>query len=232
VIEPFNNHRVYTELKIKDFFTSQWDTPFKGPALSAYNNFIADTIEGEEIWWQSLWVTHPESAKGHPYNGAHFLVRYKDGTYEYGDISDDKNPVQKGESLRACRTICKSPFKEDSSAIYYFGGYDAANDTSNNTSWIYKGKILNLNSGISQLNTTHAIKIYPNPVSDYLYISGMTYNNQSVVSIFTILGEEMISRQISGSPCIIQTANLSDGVYFLQLKYKNGQIITKKFIKQ
>ncbi len=78
VIEPFNNHTVYTELKIKDFFASQWDSPFKGPALSAYNNFVPDTIDGEQVWWQSLWVTHPDFSKEHPYNGAHFLVRYKD----------------------------------------------------------------------------------------------------------------------------------------------------------
>jgi hypothetical protein len=59
-----------------------------------------------------------------------------------GDIFDNANPVPSGSRLRATRTICKSPFPEEP-YTYYFGGYDAARDTSNNTSWIYKGKFVN-----------------------------------------------------------------------------------------
>jgi hypothetical protein len=232
VIEPFNNHLVYTELRITDFFASQWDTPFKGPALSAYNNFVADTLNGEEIWWQSLWVTHPKNADGHPNNGAHFLVRYKNGTYQYGDIFDNKNPVTKGESLRACRTICKSPFKEDSSAIFYFGGYDAAKDTSNNTSWIYKGKIKNLITGFSNNRKTNSMNIYPNPTQNQLSISNLPASFKGSVIIYNSMGQSIQSEQKSGSQFSIQTGHLNPGIYFVQIKTEYGEIISKKFIKE
>jgi hypothetical protein len=220
VIEPNNNHYVYTELKIKDFFTSQWDTPYKGPALSAYNYFLSDTIDGEEIWWQSLWVTHPDIYKGHPYNGSHFLVRYKDGTYKYGDIFDDKNPVPRGQSLRACRTICKSPFAEEPNT-YYFGGYDAAKDTSNNTSWIYKGVITQSSFVDETKEHNNNLMLSPNPASDYIEINldkVILSEAKNPVKIYNTFGECVMTQFIHPmTPSHrMNIEHLPVGIYFIQ----------------
>jgi hypothetical protein len=233
IIEPHNNHNVYTEFYIKDFFSSQWNVNYKGAALSAYNYFVPDTLNGEEIWWQSLWVNHPDASKGHPYNGSHFLVRYKNGTYKYGDIFDDKNPLPKGLNLRACRTICKSPFKEEP-FTYYFGGYDAAKDTSNNTSWIYKGRIdkftsaANFNESIP--TEFKLLQNYPNPFNPSTVIRYQISAISHVsLKVYDVLGREVATlvdeyKQPGFYSVEFRTKNLglSSGIYFYQLKSSNS----------
>lgn len=239
IIEPHNNHHVYTEFYIKDFFSSQWDVNYKGAALSAYNYFVPDTLEGKEIWWQSLWVNHPQNNRP-PFNGSHFLVRYKDGKYEYGDIYDDKNPLPSGMQLRACRTICKSPFQEEP-FTYYFGGYDAAKDTSNNTSWIYKGTIDRLTSILkeeTELPSGFSLnQNFPNPFNPSSVISYQIAAFSHVsVKVFDVLGREVATLVdeykapgIYNATLNTLNATLLSGVYFYQLKAGNF-IATKKMM--
>ena len=228
IIEPHNNHKIYTELYIKSFFSSQWDINYnRGVSLSAYNYFVPDTIDSEEIWWQSLWVENPKNSS-HPYNGSHFLVRFKDGTYQYGDIFDNKNPVPNGKNLRACRTICKSPFPEEPNT-YYFGGYDCASDTSNNTSWIYKGVITGGTSVDDVIFKDENFIIYPNPTNTTLFIK--TENNNSLqYQISNSIGQVIQQEQLNGNS--IDVSNLQRGFYFIQLKDENGNLFTSKFIKE
>jgi hypothetical protein len=88
VIQPFNNHNVYTEFDIRAFFGNEWwGGTYNGPTLSAYNNFYPDTISGNRIWWMSLWVENPNYTT-HPYNGSYFMQRSLTGTYKYGHIYD------------------------------------------------------------------------------------------------------------------------------------------------
>jgi len=134
IIQPFNNHNVYTELNVKSFLGMVWGVNYTGYSLMAYNYFEPDTLNNQKVWWVSLGAKHP-NYNVHPYNGSFYLLRYQNGTYKYGHIYDNNHPVPAGQSLRATRTICKSPFIQDSNRVYYFGGYDCANDTSNNTSW-------------------------------------------------------------------------------------------------
>jgi hypothetical protein len=212
IIEPHNNHNIYTELYIKSFFSSQWDISYKGAALSAYNYFVPDTIDGKELWWQSLWVENPKNNK-HPYNGSHFLVRYKDGNYQYGDIFDDKNPVPSGDRLRACRTICKSPFPEEPNT-YYFGGYDAAKDTSNNTSWIYKGIITGGTSVDEAMNQDENLIVYPNPANTILFIKKQT-EKISQYEIVNIFGQIVVCGIVGEGG--IDILHLPIGIYFIKI---------------
>jgi hypothetical protein len=240
IVEPFNHHTVYTELSIKDFFASQWDIDsYKGPALSAYNYFVPDTVDGEEVWWQSLWVSHPDAGKGHPYNGAHFLVRYKNGKYQYGDISDNNNRVPQGESLRACRTICKSPFKEEP-FTYYYGGYDAAKDTSNNTAWIYQGKIDKSTSVIPSATMIPAsvqlLQNYPNPCNPSTAIRyQLAASSHVALKVFDMLGREIatlvdeVKEAGQYSTFFTPCSSLSSGVYFYQLT-SDGSVQTRKMM--
>ena len=227
IIEPHNNHNVYMEFHIKDFFSSQWDMDYKGPALSAYNYFVPDTLNGKEIWWQSLW-TEQSNNNRHPNNGSHFLVRYADGKYEYADIFDNRNPEPNGKNLRACRTICKSPFKEEP-YTYYFGGYDCANDTSNNTSWIHKGKISKYTSvdkrESSLPNEFLLHQNYPNPFNPSTIISfQIPQAGHVTLKVFDVLGREAATlvdeTQEAGfhqSLFSTQEHSLASGVYFYRL---------------
>jgi hypothetical protein len=236
-----SNNQVNTEFYIRDFFSTQWDTTYNGVSLSAYNYFVPDTIEGKEIWWQSLWVEHPRNFM-HPYNGSHFLVRYKDGTYKYGDIFDNQNPVPVGKNLRACRTICESPFPEEP-YTYYFGGFDCAKDTSKNTSWIYKGVITGLSS-LEQGNVVAPSEFilhqnYPNPFNPTTTITWQSpVSGWQTLKIFDILGNEVATLADGFKPAgkyeavfnpVSGIKNLASGVYFYQLRTENF-IQTKKMI--
>ena len=143
LIDPLKNYAVTKELDIKACFATAWGlAEYRGPALSAYNRFVpfSHPDAGEQVWFISLWVNHPERRQP-PHNGAHFLVRHRDGTYEYGTVYDPAHPLPPGKSLRATRTIEVSPFPEDHGRVLYFGGYDCAGQDSHNTAWIYKATL-------------------------------------------------------------------------------------------
>lgn len=69
------------------------------------------------------------------------------------------------------------------------------------------------------------IKIYPNPTTDFIKISGLKYNEDFL--IYDFKGAELFNGKISNNENI-NIRNLSKGLYFLKLA--NGNII--KFIKK
>lgn len=236
VIEPFNNHHVYTEFGVRDFFSNLWwGGAYPYATLTAYNNFAADTLNGNPVWWVSLSVIHPGWAN-HPFNGSYFLQRNLSGDYKWGHVYDNNHPLPPGQTyrdgLRATRTICKSPFTEDLGKVYYFGGYDAANDTSNNTAWIYKGVMQSPVTGITEPeNQFSGMSVYPNPTQNHLTISNLPNDFSGTVSIYNTIGQLMFSEKKNGSQSSIQTGHLNTGIYFVQVKTYKGGMITKKFIK-
>jgi hypothetical protein len=139
-IDPNNGDTVTVDINIQDFLEPIFGSPQVGPLLSAYNDFLPvrhpDT--GEDLHLFGVWAALPNgSTEGS--NGAHFLVRHLDSAYEHGYLYDEANPVPDGQSLRATRTIAVSPFPEDEGRVFYFGGYDCANQESHDTAWIYRG---------------------------------------------------------------------------------------------
>ena len=248
-IDPGRMHEVKTELSIKDYCAAQWDVPFyRGVALSAYNYFTPDTLNGNDIWWQGLWVEHPDNDK-HPYNGSHFLVRSKDGTYKYEDVFDDKNPVPAGERLRGCRTICRSPFPEEPQT-WYFGGYDCAKDTSKNTAWIYKGS---LKQGTTSVDSDHGSlplhvalhQNYPNPFNASTVISyELAASGHVTLKVLDVLGREVATLVDGYQPAGIHHAtfslglagrvselSLTSGVYLYQLRSGSASQTRKMVLK-
>ena len=69
------------------------------------------------------------------------------------------------------------------------------------------------------------IKLYPNPSSDFIKISGLSKNEN--FSIYNLLGEKIKNGTI-GTNEAIDIHNFSDGLYFLKLE--NGNTI--KFLKE
>lgn len=74
------------------------------------------------------------------------------------------------------------------------------------------------------------IAVFPNPVSDRLFIRGDGEINSVVVR--DRLGRVVrLSAEQNGNGCSLSVADLPDGMYLLQFNY-NNQTITRKFIKQ
>ncbi len=76
------------------------------------------------------------------------------------------------------------------------------------------------------------IKLFPNPVVDYVSIN-FSQSTSASVTIYNLSGQ--IIRQMSTSnydnKLIIETNDLESGQYFINIQTSNNQMITKKFIK-
>jgi len=74
-------------------------------------------------------------------------------------------------------------------------------------------------------STSHSLDVYPNPVSDVLYLNNLSCG-QVDYSIFNVLGQEVTNGISNGT---ISVADLEKGVYFLQINGENMQE-TVKFV--
>ncbi|MCL4201670.1 MAG: hypothetical protein KJ000_04195 [Pirellulaceae bacterium] len=137
------------ELDIKAFFNQAWNTPtaHRRGAIAAYNRFlpITDPMSGETVWLCGAWVERPGSPDP-PENGSCYLIRHRDGRYDWGYIYDGERPVPAGQKLTGCRDIEPSPFPGEQGRVFYFCGYDGGAGPGHNTAWIYRGLLLESNA--------------------------------------------------------------------------------------
>ena len=76
---------------------------------------------------------------------------------------------------------------------------------------------------------TNKIKIYPNPVKTNFIIS--VNKNISSVSVYNLIGQELITEKINSSEASINVTHLLPGTYLVKIKTEN-EINTVKIIKQ
>ena len=76
------------------------------------------------------------------------------------------------------------------------------------------------------------IKLYPNPVIDFLTVEAKEMDLRDIV-IFNSLGQKVVTHSLkySSTPKKINLSNLNSGVYFVNISLKDGQSIIKKIIK-
>jgi hypothetical protein len=82
--------------------------------------------------------------------------------------------------------------------------------------------------GIDELELTH-IKIFPNPVSDMLYIM-MDLNSNYSVNITNLMGEKVMASVNKSNSSHIQVGQLNQGIYFVTITVGDKQKLIK-FIK-
>jgi hypothetical protein len=75
-----------------------------------------------------------------PNNGSCYLIRHRNGQYDWGYIYDAAHPVPASQRLTGCRDIEVSPFPGEQGQVFYFCGYDGGAGPSHNTAWIYRGQ--------------------------------------------------------------------------------------------
>ena len=81
-------------------------------------------------------------------------------------------------------------------------------------------------AGVVEVGTS--LNIYPNPAKDVLHIEGYDMQN---VSLFNLMGQEMISLSHCVSEVAIETANLPKGIYFVQVKSAKGMTTQKVMVE-
>ncbi|HKR05626.1 MAG TPA: T9SS type A sorting domain-containing protein, partial [Bacteroidia bacterium] len=76
-----------------------------------------------------------------------------------------------------------------------------------------------------------AIKIYPNPVKNELFVNTNLPSVKTEIKITDVLGKEIYRNQFSTSNLKLQTSNFKPGIYFIEIN--NGKTIyRKKFLKE
>lgn len=83
--------------------------------------------------------------------------------------------------------------------------------------------------GTSDFEALNALKIYPNPVDNILTIS---FSNEiTAVSIYNLLGQEVISKTINANEAKIDVSKLNAGTYLVKVQADN-EAKTLKIIKR
>ena len=99
-----------------------------------------------------------------------------------------------------------------------------------NANWTYIDSQTSFSTNCAALSvndfTIQNISIYPNPITSVLNIEMTSTLKQ--VTIYNILGAKVLNTSTKS----INTSNLKSGMYLLKIEDENGQVSTKRFIKQ
>ena len=86
--------------------------------------------------------------------------------------------------------------------------------------------VVEIISGIGNQNMKDDIQIYPNPARDEFYISSENQILERVV-VYNSIGKIIISEKINSNIHSIDISKFSNGIYFVRLISKTGEIIIK-----
>lgn len=78
-------------------------------------------------------------------------------------------------------------------------------------------------------NSSSLIRIYPNPVHDYLNIE--MEEKADYIEIFNLTGSVLLTTKVDSEKFGLDVSNLSKGVYFVRFVFEDGSMGTTKFIK-
>ncbi len=93
----------------------------------------------------------------------------------------------------------------------------------------YDGAYSYSNIRYALFSNENKIKIYPNPVANTLYISGLNIDNTERISLYNYMGK--LIREYDADATTISTEGLNKGVYFIRIQYQNMETESKQFIK-
>jgi hypothetical protein len=89
--------------------------------------------------------------------------------------------------------------------------------------------------GINDLTQLGLLKVYPNPASEQITISLVLNKNSNItIRLMNTLGQTIFSAQENNVQQLqknIETANLSRGIYFLELSNENARVLEKIILK-
>ena len=106
---------------------------------------------------------------------------------------------------------------EDGSAVIDMGAYEFLSTSS-----------FSLGDNSSWRLSDNSFQIYPNPVSDKLFISHI--DKLKSIEILNISGEIIEIQKVDDNLASINTSNLSYGLYFIRIKTGEAEVI-KKIVK-
>ncbi|MGB1121463.1 MAG: T9SS type A sorting domain-containing protein, partial [Saprospiraceae bacterium] len=85
--------------------------------------------------------------------------------------------------------------------------------------------------GTKNILTAVNVKVYPNPVSDYLSLE-LPYSTQWKVSIIDAQGKNIYQNTSTDFTQFLDFQSYSAGTYFVQIEDENGNRIVKKVVRK
>jgi hypothetical protein len=93
-----------------------------------------------------------------------------------------------------------------------------------------KGSTCDTLTGINNIVAFHpALDIYPNPSKSSFTISS---SEKGIVTVCDILGRTLLTAQIEPGNTVINAYPWPPGMYIVTVKYPNGFVVNKKFVKE
>jgi hypothetical protein len=107
-IDPFDNYSVTVELDVRDYFQSsvgsiQYHSSWRNSLYAAYNDMcmIKNPQNNERVFLFGMFIAFSDTLIP-PNNGAWYLIRSMNGSYNHGYIYDDTHPVPEGSMAASC----------------------------------------------------------------------------------------------------------------------------------
>lgn len=154
------------------------------------------------------------------------------GSIVYGEATYDNTSNNPNNPNNPPKNVSRGEGTEDEMFLIYFNlsGYEADDtdiviDTSAHHE--HDASCFPTSSGNESGYTD--IRIYPNPTFNFIFIEGV--NTSYIATLFDNAGHEVFcSNNEAGTPIDIQ--QLSPGIYYLQIRTADGQVVYKKILNQ
>ncbi|OZV67540.1 ThuA domain-containing protein [Winogradskyella aurantia] len=227
IVQTSPNHTANNFNADMEVITSHPIIDFLGPLGSIWNKdeeYYYWQINGGQLSTDNTVLLEVEQTGSNPYDAARPITWYKEAI-TYDDDGDGATPEVTLSGIRSFYTAL---------------GHNSS-DYNNNTNFRTMLKNATLWAIGDALSVTEQsmgrLKVYPNPMEDYIIISMPNYTSPSAkVSVFNGTGQIILTTQIdglhsSGNNYRLEMGNLKSGVYLLELK-SDDETEQIKFVKK
>ena len=76
----------------------------------------------------------------------------------------------------------------------------------------------------------NGFKIYPNPASNLMHVQYDNIPNKPVISIYNMMGQNLLSIQAESADSVIDVSSLTNGIYFVIVSDNKKQLHYQKLI--
>lgn len=99
---------------------------------------------------------------------------------------------------------------------------------------VYTSKItVSPTLGINKISENAGLSLYPNPVSNKLFLSQDAFGDVEKIEIYNVIGKKVYDGLVQNQLTTINTADFNKGVYIAKVFSKtNNLVYTQSFIKQ
>lgn len=86
-------------------------------------------------------------------------------------------------------------------------------------------------NGINEQQNNFSLRVYPNPFDEKI-IFQTNVIGQYEIRIFDIVGKQLLKASFEGNEFVLKEAELKSGIYFYEIRNKNGEAVNGNFFKK